>query len=205
MERKWLTSVLVAVVLCALVGATGCWNPFNPEEDEGDDPTPPVTYDRSSRMNLIKFFAKAHEDRDIEDYEICLHADYQFWFSEDDRTDPNWDWRDWIGKSDDVEVTTNMFGAEDVTEIRMEFFNETIVPGAQDDEDRFIVETTIVGEDTLNVYRGNFRLTMHVLQETSEEPVDHFVDGRAHLYLLPDPIYEGLWTVWMIEDKGNEH
>jgi hypothetical protein len=55
------------------------------------------------------------------------------------------------------------------------------------------------------VYRAEFLVDMHVVEERPDDSVDHWVDGRANIFLIPDPQYEGLWQIWMIEDLGNEH
>lgn len=206
MIRARLATVLtVSASVCLLFAVPGCWNPFNPEKDGGNGDNGQVQYDRTSRMNLMDFFAWAHDQRNSEDYELSLHEDYQFWFSEDDRSDPDWNWRDWIGKVEDVAVTENMFGAEEVTEIRVTFFNETAVPGAQSEEEKFWEGTAVIGDSTLTYYWGDFRLDMHVIVDTGDDQLDHLVDGRAYIYLLPDPNYPGDWVIWKVEDRGNEH
>jgi len=192
-------SVLLLSILTVAVLSAGCSeDPAKPEPEPTENP-------RASRMGLIEFFAQAHEDQNLADYEACLHEDYQFWFSLDDRSDPTWDWKDWIGKVEDVQVTENMFNAEDVTEIRVTFFNETVVDSAENDEDKFLTGTTTIGDSTLTYYWGDFRLDMHVIVDTGDEQLDHFVDGRAYIYLLEDPEFPGLWTIWKVEDRGNEH
>ncbi len=194
----------LAMVSALILGLTGCWNPFSPDEAEDKDDHPIEIVDRTSRVNLIQFFAKAHEDRDADDYGLSLHEDYQFWFSEDDRGDPGWDWTDWISKAIDVGITTNMFAAEEVTDIRVDFVNQTSVSGAQTDEDNF--NTIILDVDPpVTVHWADFLVDMHVIEETSEDRIDHWVDGRAYIYFRPDPNFEGEWQIWKIEDKGNDH
>ena len=68
--KRFPTVIAVIAFLCLLLAVPGCWNPFSPEEDTGDGGgNGHVQYDRSSRMNLMEFFAWSHEQRNLEDYE----------------------------------------------------------------------------------------------------------------------------------------
>ena len=200
-RSRWIGALVPALALA--VGVCGCWNPFNPDQDDGKDPDPIEIVDRTSKVNLVQFFAKAHEDQDTDDYTESLHTDYQFWFSEDDRNDPLWDWSDWIGKEIDVGITDRMFQDEQVTDIRVDFVNQTAA-NSQNPEDNFF-EVWIEGDPPFTVYQGEFLVDMHVIEDNGEERIDHWVDGRAYIFFIPDPIYEGQWQIWKIEDKGNEH
>jgi len=197
---KYLTPAIVAGTVLALITIGCSEDPAKP----GPGVWPPEPT-RSSKMGLLNFFAQAHEDRDLDNYEACLHEDYQFWFSEDDISDPGWDWFSWIRRGEDLDLTENMFTAEDVTDIRVTFFNETSVDSAENEEDKFLTGTTTIGDSTVTCYWGDFRLDMHVIINTGDEDLDYIVDGRAYIYLLPDPDDESLWTIWKIEDKGNKH
>jgi len=196
---RWIW--VLAPTLALAVGVCGCWNPFNPDQEEEGDPDPVEIVDRTSKVNLVKFFAKAHEDQSTDDYTESLHEDYQFWFSEDDRNDPRWDWTDWIGKELDVSITNRMFQDDEVTDIHVDLTNQT--QHSQNAEDNFF--EMIVGDPPFTVYRGDFLVDMHVIEDNGEERIDHWVDGKAFMYLISDPIYEGQWQIWKIEDKGNEH
>jgi hypothetical protein len=204
--RTLRTALALGISIGLLMAVPGCWNPFKPNEDKKPTPTPPVV-DRSTRVNLMQFFAKAHEDRKIDDYGASLHPDYVFEFSEEDRNDPGWNWTDWIKKAADVEVTTNMFTNESVSNITVEFVNLTNT-GSSDPEDNFIPILTGSLEndpiDTLTVMQAEFKVDMHVIEEKTDQNIDHWVDGRAHISLVRDPVYEDQWTIWKIKDLGNE-
>ncbi len=165
---------------------------------------------RSTKTGLIEMFARAHEDRDIVDYESCLHEDYQFWFAQDDVGSPDWDWTDWIGRMLDIEITERMFAADDVTDITVDFVNRTVA-GADtpdDPEDDFftaLINDPSGGPERVTVYWGDFTVNMHVIEDAGDVRTDHWVDGRAYMYFLPDPQCEGQWQIWKIEDKGNNH
>lgn len=203
MGSRRFRALLPLAVGLLLLGAPGCWNPFNPEGEDTGGGGGAVKYDRTTRVNLVEFFAKAHEDRDIEAYKECLHRDYKFWFWEEDISNPDWQWSEWIQKKDDVDVTENMFGAENVTSILVEFNNQTVVQGATEDEDRFWADVVEIGGEVDTVYGANFLVDMRVTEDQGELRLEHWVDGRAHIFLLPDPQFEGLWTIWKIDDRGN--
>ena len=61
------------------------------------------------------------------------------------------------------------------------------------------------GGDPFTYYWGLFAIDLHVVEETGESEVDHWVDGRTHISFRSDPLYDGLWTVYRIADRGNEH
>jgi hypothetical protein len=153
-------------------------------------------------MNLIEYFEAAHERRDIEMYEECLHDQYTFWFWEDEII--IWP-RPWIDRSEDIGVTQNMFLAEVVTDIQVDLLNLTDVPGATTDEERFNL-VFIPGESGMDtVWVGDFKVDMHVVEDNGEQMIDHWVDGRADLHLVRDPIYPDFWCIWQIRDRGNEY
>jgi hypothetical protein len=204
LSRSLRTVVPLTAAVLFSAALSGCWNPFKPENKK-KDPEPVEILDRTSKVNLIKFFAKAHEDRNGDNYALALHDQYQFWFSEDDRSAPNWDWKDWIGRGEDVEITRRMFDAQEIIDIRVDFLNQTAVAPGADPEDNFWEAPQVDGENEFLVYWADFHVDMHVTEETSEDRIDHWVDGRAYIYLIPDPNYEGEWQIWKIEDKGNEH
>jgi hypothetical protein len=164
-------------------------------------PPPESEPDRTTPASLLNYFAKAHEDRDVDTYAECLHPQYSFWFAEDDLEDPQWDWRDWIDKVEDRTVTGNMFASESVTHVHMTLFNLTTDPDTMD----LWVRVDPGGGMPFTYYWGLFGIDLHVVEETEESEVDHWVDGRAHISFRPDPLYEGLWTIWRIADLGNEH
>ncbi len=186
--------------LLLLAGAFGC-NPFDPPV--APPPPDPPTVGRDSKMNLIRVFAHAHENRDILEYAECLHTRYQFWFwEEDDNVFPN----PWIERSLDIEITTNMFNSEEVSSIRVDFLNLTDIPGAETDEDRFnLILLPTEGGRVDSVYWGDFSVDMHVLDDNGEEVIDHWVNGRADVYVARDPQFPDLWAIWQIKDRGNEH
>ncbi len=205
MNRRILRRVtLVAgclLALCAL--PVGCGNDWR--EPHIVPPPPLPERDRSTRLGAVAVFARAHEDRNIDTYAECLHPDYTFWFSEDDRSRPDWNWGEWIGYSIDVDVTERMFETEEVSDIAVDFVNMSVVADAESAEDHFFEKRELVGQDSVTVYWGNFLVDMHVVEEVDSVWVDHWVDGLAYIYLVPDPADESLWTVWRIEDKGNSH
>ncbi|MCK4547296.1 MAG: hypothetical protein KAW17_07630 [Candidatus Eisenbacteria sp.] len=161
----------------------------------------PEPHARSTLMGTIEFFAQAHENEDIEAYTECLHPEYAFWFSEDDRDDPNWGWQDWIGTVEDVQVTAAMFEAESVRDIRMTLTNLITNP----DSLGFYVGGETRSKHSFTYFWAIFAADIHVVEETQDQEIDRWVDGRAHIFLRPDPNESNLWTIWKIEDKGNEH
>ncbi|GEM_PF-1485020 len=205
MSASGRCSALVLFAIACFVFFSGCkdWEKpgfdFRPPTDS--TPTGP---DRTTRVGLIECFAKAHEDRDIEMFEACLHSDYQFWFAEDDLYDPCWDWTEWIAKDLDVLITGRMFNDEEVTDIRLDLVNLTVIDGAESAEDNFY-PFLIPGDPPSTAYWGEFGVDIHVIEDTGEDRIDHWVDGRAHICLASDPANESLWTIWKIEDRGNEH
>ena len=171
-----IRSVLPLIAVCSLLlGVGGCWNPFNPDEEGKPPPGPVPTYDRTTWNNLMDYFAKAHEDRDIEKYAESLHPQYSFWFSEDDRDAPDWDWKDWIEKVEDREVTEGMFAAESVTNIQVTFTNLT-TPG---DTASFNVGYDPGDGEPFKYYWAEFGVDMHVVEDAGETEIDHWVDGKA--------------------------
>ncbi|MCK4548442.1 MAG: hypothetical protein KAW17_13490 [Candidatus Eisenbacteria sp.] len=200
--REIRTNLALIVIVSFAVGIAGCWNPFSPDEQDKPPPGPVQTYDRTTWNNLMAFFAKGHEDREIEKYDESLHPDYSFVFSEDDRNDPSWDWREWIAKVEDVQVTEEMFGLESVIDIRVTFTNMVTDP---DSGELWVGYHPVTEDSVIVVYWGLFGVDMHVVEDKQDQEIDHWVDGRAHIYLLPDPLYEDSWTIWKIEDLGNEH
>jgi hypothetical protein len=62
-----------------------------------------------------------------------------------------------------------------------------------------------IGSDTVRVFWAEFGVDMHVVEQTTWYDVDHWVDGRARIYLCQDPVNVSAWTIWKIEDRGNEH
>ncbi len=198
MSRQRVSAAVLSLVLSLIL--TGC------SEDATKPEPAPEPDPRETRVGVIDMFTDAHEAQNITDYEACLHPDYEFWFSEDDRSDPSWDWTDWIAESLDVEITDRMFDAEEITNIQLDLGNLTNVEGAESDEDNFLeLDIPLDKEDTLTVYWADFLVDMHVIENMTEYQLDHWVDGRAYIYLAPDPDDECLWTIWRIEDRGNEH
>ncbi|MCK4547297.1 MAG: hypothetical protein KAW17_07635 [Candidatus Eisenbacteria sp.] len=185
-------------VLCLMVVLAGCSN-----ESLKLPPIklPVIEPDRTTIAGLFDVFQDAHQDREIDSFAECLHPEYIFWFSEDDRDSPSWNWNDFINKIEDRDVTDEMFEAEIVTDIQIDFTNLTFDP---DTLDLWIHEDT--GDpEPFTYYWGVFAVDMHVVEQTEDGLIDHWVDGRARMYVRPDPAFEGLWTIWKIEDLGNEH
>ncbi len=200
--------VLVLTVFATVAFFTGCKDWEGPGLNlKPPTDTTPTGPNRSTKVGLLEYFARALEDRDIDGYAECLHPDYQFWFADDDRTDPDWDWTDWIGRAEDIEITARMFDDEDVTCISIDLVNQSAI-NVDDPEDRFYTTQVIDpggGEFSVTVYWGDFLVNLHVIEQSADVCVDHWVDGRAYIYLLPDPLYQGQWQIWKIEDKGDNH
>jgi hypothetical protein len=199
--RSWTRISTICLLLAGPVFSGCSKDTTKPEQQSPPEPDP-----RETRVGLIDLFMNAHEERDVVKYETCLHPDYEFRFSEDDRTAPGWDWSDYIAESLDVEITARMFSAPEVIEIRMDLINQSIVQGAETPEDQFFeLQVPPSKGDTLTVRWADFAVDIHVIEQMMDGRLDHWVDGRASIYLAPDPGDENLWTVWKIEDKGNEH
>ena len=196
--------ILMWVALCAMLALIGgCSDDDGVVRKENiglPDPEP----DRTTRVGLLDCLLKAHENRDVELYMECLHSDFRFWFSSDDLGDPSWDWLEWIGKAEDIEITARMFASEEVVDIRIDLVNATDIEGVANDEDRF--DTLLIpGDLPVTAYWAEFLADIHVIEETQEDRIDHWVDGRAQIYLIADPDSSGQWQIWKIEDRGNEH
>jgi hypothetical protein len=195
--------VMVALVcLPCVLAVPGC----SEDTTKPVQQSPPEPDPRETRVGLIDLFMSAHEERDVVKYETCLHPDYEFRFSEDDRTAPGWPFGDCFDRAQDLLSTDHMFGAGWVKEIRLDLLNQSTVQGAETAEDRFFELDVPLGKgDTLTVRWADFLVDLRVVEETTEDQIDHWVDGRAYIYLAPDPADDTLWTVWKIEDKGNAH
>lgn len=188
----------LAVALTALI--PGCWNPFSPPPED-DPPPPPPQYDRSTRDNLMGFFAKSHENREILEYEESLHPDYIFWFWENEDLPDQWS-TPWIDRAEDVRVTKNMFESEQVTSITAVFTNLT----TDGDSGSWYAEIVADGEDsTVIVFRAEYLVDLQVVVDTEEITTELWVRGKADIHVVPDPKYEGLWTIWKIKDRTDEH
>jgi hypothetical protein len=98
--------VLLLSVLVAVVGGSGCWNPFSP-------PLAPVGGDTAwaPQERLLQDLVNAYNQRDIEAYMLCLAPDFIFQFALVDSAElrsrginqPYW------GRTDEEIATRNLF------------------------------------------------------------------------------------------------
>jgi hypothetical protein len=193
-----VTVRISAALLLVILAFAGC------SEDTTKPEVPTEqTYaaERATLEGVVSLLAEAYEEKDIEKYRACLHPGYEFWFAEDNVDDPGWDWTAWIGLSEDAAVTDTMFMSQHVTDVRIAFTNLT-TPG---DSANFWEYQDVFGADTVLVFWAEFGVDMHVVEDSGEQEIDHWVDGRAKIYLSADPDAPGAWTICRIEDKGNEH
>ena len=78
-----------------------------------------------------------------------------------------------------------MFDADNVIDIRMELLNLT--QGVGTTEDNFWEEQVLINEQVVTIWWAEFQVDMHVVEEQTEDTIDHWVDGRAEIHLRPDP------------------
>ncbi|MCK4548161.1 MAG: hypothetical protein KAW17_12050 [Candidatus Eisenbacteria sp.] len=188
--------LFLPVLVGGLLVLAGCSEDATKPEPPGPEP-----HARSTLAGTIEYFAQAHENRDLEAYGECLVSDYTFWFPEDDYAHPTWGWSLAIDLTEDLDVMDGMFAAECVMDIRMTLTNYVAIPDSLD----FYVAEEVIGVDTVTVFWALFGVDLHVVEETQDQEIDHWVDGRANIYLREDPNANDLWTIWKIEDLGNDH
>ena len=98
-SKKTLAWFLTVCLVLLSFGLVGC-SDDDPTTPETGDPSPYVWPDTADK--LMANFALAYGNMDIEEYENCLHPDFQFIFMNND----SWD------RADDVTSTENMFAGD---------------------------------------------------------------------------------------------
>ncbi len=129
---------LLTVLAVLLVGLGGCWNPFAPDEGDGNGGGESETYRyRLTPEDVLHNLTTAYEYMNAEEYLLCLAEEFMFLTAEADQNDPNEplppDW----GKQVEREIHENMFGDEsDVDRITLDLTDGPIefVPGPFPDE-----------------------------------------------------------------------
>jgi len=105
------TASLIRLGLALTVAASvtaGCI--FDPKKDDGDGGNDNPGYSRHTADSLLKYFAYVQADpqRDLTEYGRCLHTNYTFWFTAQDRAgDPTIP--EFWTKESDVAGTERMF------------------------------------------------------------------------------------------------
>lgn len=183
--RRWGWVLLVATLVSTAY--LGC----SPSTDSG----PPVTgYDRTTPDNLMKFFAHAYREKELDDYEEALDEDFLFQFTSEIADElglpPD---EPWWGKTEDVSSTNGLFESPTVTDITFTYEDVGAWEAVND-----------VRPDT--TFSGLFRRLDPVIEVTTlveeEDPIKKLrVDGSwLDVTVVPDRYAEGLWTILKIQE-----
>lgn len=117
-----LAQVLFALVcLGLLVYGLSCSDDDSPTRHE----SPPAIPDRSSPEAVLTSLREAYLNRQANDYDSLLAADFEFHFCEED-----YQIAQKLTRSEEVQVHRNMFGSADVQDVALSFTLEEPVPDA---------------------------------------------------------------------------
>jgi len=187
---------VVLVLGLVLMGVTGCWNPFSPDDGGGGGDG---QYDRTNPDKLLNFFASAYVDKNVDRYGEALDDDFSFEFLSDDYTKagvdsvtPYW------GKGEDVENTGNMFGSPKTFGITFDF-GLPIEPW---------YETTVVlnpgklNEQTVQALWTRRQPDIQVVVDEGEAELTTFWVNNSRLIVtvVQDRYDSKLWRVHKIEE-----
>lgn len=176
--------VRLALLACMLLGTALILASCGHDRCANPDPVLP---DRQTPQDLLEFFTKSLENRDIAKYEECLDSGYRFRFMPQDWEKagvgvdrPYWE------RTEDIARTGVMFLSTQVESIRFEL-------GVA------VVNFFVTGDTLLEaVYRPDIRV---IVKSEGEEHMTFWVhQSLLTIFVTPDPGDPALWVIRRIEE-----
>ncbi len=183
-DRKTIKPMVIAAAALAVVLAAGCWNPFSPDTEPGEE----IQYfnPADSAWKVLKNLEYAYISRDLDHYTDCFREDFEFHLLEVDFDDYDGDGilDEFWGKSLEEEFHEVMFTQVTAIELTLTGTQESPWSG-----DSTGVALALPRTFDLKVYTDGAHTT------------GYRASGSALFICRPDTT--GEWYVWQWWDQSD--